>query len=580
MRDSSIRVLGPNCLGVIDTGYNLNATFAKGMPPKGRVSFFSQSGALGVAVLDWAMANNVGFSKFVSLGNKVDLNESDFIEFLMNDEDTDVILGYIEDVVEGKRFMEVARRCTSVKPIILIKSGGTGAGARAASSHTGALAGSDTAFSAAFKQTGIIRVDGVKELFEIARVFTSGKLPLGNRLLIITNAGGPGIIAADHSEKKGLTLPVLQKSTIEKLRKSLPPNASLYNPIDLIGDATSQRYRVVLQEVRNSSDIDGILVVLTPQAMTDVEEIADAVIETARSTDKPVITSFMGGSTVRVAVEKLKEESIPNYSYPEEAINAYEKLVQFSGWRKTPEGSIRRFEADTEGAKRIIEEAKARGTTQLGEDESRELLQCYGFTFPKRVLVLEAKAAAREASKIGFPVVMKVSSPDILHKTDVGGVRLGIKNRKEAEKAFLEIISTVKRRIPQARLKGVNIYEMVTGGKEVILGITFDRTFGHMLMFGLGGIYVEVLKDVSFRVAPATEQQIREMLQEVRTYPILKGTRGEEAVDIEAIVEGLLRLNQLVMDFPEIQELDINPFMVRKEGAIALDARIILSIGG
>jgi acetyltransferase len=580
IKDTGLRVLGPNCLGVIDTEYNLNATFAKGMPPKGRVSFFSQSGALGVAVLDWAVANNVGFSKFISLGNKVDLNETDFIEFLMNDEETDVILGYIEDVVDGKRFIEVARRCTSVKPIILIKSGGTGAGARAASSHTGALAGSDTAFSAAFRQTGIIRVDGVKELFEIARVFTSGKLPAGNRLLIITNAGGPGIIAADHSEKKGLTLPVLQKSTIEKLRKFLPPSASLYNPIDLIGDATSQRYKTVLQEVRNSPDIDGILVILTPQAMTDVKEIAEAVIETSNSTDKPVITSFMGGSTVREAVERLMKQSIPNYSYPEEAINAYEKLVRFSVWKKSPPGEIKRFEVDIEGARRIIEDAKARGIRHLGEDEARECLQCYGFTFPKRALVLEAKAAAREASKIGFPVVMKVSSSDILHKTDVGGVKLGIKNRRDAEKAFLEIISSVKRRVPQARLKGVNIYEMVTDGKEVILGITFDRTFGHMLMFGLGGIYVEILKDVSFRVAPTTEEQIRDMLQEVRSYPILKGIRGEDPVDIEAIVEGLLRLNQLVMDFPEIQELDINPLMVRKEGAIALDARIILSIGG
>ncbi len=575
----AIRILGPNCLGIIDTSQNLNATFAGGMLPKGNISFFSQSGALGVAVLDWAIGQKIGFSKFISLGNKVDLNEADFIEYLMNDPETDVILGYIEDVVEGGRFIKVARQCTGKKPIILIKSGGTQAGARAASSHTGALAGSETAFNAAFKQTGIIRASGIKELFDIAKVFASGKLPKGDRILILTNAGGPGIIAADQAERAGLKLPFLNKSTIQRLRKKLPGNASLYNPIDLIGDATSERYVSALGEVLKSRDIDGIILILTPLAMTDVDSVAEICIEALQRTEKPIITTFMGHESVKTAIERLKEARVPNYSYPEDAVNAYRRLVEFSQWKERKRGHVKRYPVVRAGISEILKEALKRGRPVLGEDEARKCLSAYGFVFPKTAFVTDGKEASKTAAEIGFPVVMKVSSPDVLHKTDVGGVRIGVNSREEVENAFVEITGAVKKRVPGALIKGVNIYEMVTGGKEVIVGITHDRTFGHMLMFGLGGIYVEVLKDVSFRVVPVTEADAREMVQEIRTYTILQGIRGEKGVDIEGIIDALLRLNHLVMDFPVINELDINPLVVKPEGVVALDARIIIHGG-
>ena len=579
VRRGKTRVLGPNCLGVINTANSMNATFANLMLPKGRIAFFSQSGALGVAVLDWAISNNIGFSKFVSLGNKADLNETDFIEYLMNDPETDVILGYIEDVVQGKRFLRVARRCTKKKPIILIKSGGTQAGARAASSHTGALAGSDTAFNAAFKQTGVIRADGVKELFELARLFVYGRLPRGNRILVITNAGGPGIITADHAERAGLELPYLNKTAINRLRKRLPSNASLYNPIDVIGDAGPDRYEAVLEVARAARNIDGIVVILTPQAMTDPEGVAERVISATEKTRIPIVTTFMGGISVESAVQKLRARGIPNYSYPEDAIRAYRSLVGFSMWRKRKAGPQKRFTVDSKRVKQIFKDSVASGRYELGEDEARECLRAYGFNFPRQALAKSPDEAVRLSAEIGFPVVMKVSSPDILHKTDVGGVKVGISSKKEARDAFSEITTSSLRHHPDALIRGVNIYEMVSGGKEVIAGVTYDRTFGHMLMFGLGGIYVEVLKDVSFRVVPVTETDVREMVSEIRSYALLKGTRGERPVDIDGIVETLLRINQMVQDFPEIYELDINPLVVKPEGVWALDARIILQGG-
>jgi acetyltransferase len=578
-RERKVRILGPNCLGIINTDINLNVTFAKGMLPEGNISFFSQSGALGIAVLDWAVGNRIGFSKFISLGNKVDLNETDFIQYLMDDPKTEVILGYIEDVINGKRFLKVAKECTSKKPIILIKSGGTQAGARAASSHTGALAGSEEAFNAAFKQTGIIRASGVEELFDVAKVFSTKKIPASDRVIIITNAGGPGILAADQAERLGLKLPFLDKSAINRLTKKLPPNASPYNPVDVIGDATSERYSAVLEEVISSKNFDGIIIILTPQAMTDVDGVAEVVISASKKTAKPMVTSFMGAESVERAVEHLKKANIPNYPYPEDAITSYGKLVVFSQWWKRKEKPVERFSIVKDAVRELINKTIFEKRFALGEEEARDCLGAYGFVFPRRVFVTDKRAAADESAKMGFPVVMKVSSPDVLHKTDVGGIRIGINSSKEAGEAFIEITTGVKRRIPKALVRGVNIYEMIRGGKEVIIGVTHDRTFGHMMMFGLGGIYVEVLRDVSFRIIPVTETDVREMVQEIRTYSLLKGTRGEKAVDIDAIVDGMLRLNQMILDFPEIHEVDINPLIVKTKGAIALDARIIIHGG-
>ncbi len=576
-REGGIRVLGPNCLGVINTAASLNATFAAGMLPRGRLSFFSQSGALGIAILDWAIGNRIGFSKFISLGNKTDLNETDFIEYFIRDEETDIILGYIEDVVDGRRFLEVAKRASKIKPIILVKSGGTRAGARAASSHTGALAGSETAFTAAFRQTGVIRAEGIEDLFETARAFSSKKLPAGNRLLIITNAGGPGIIAADASERLGLDLPTLSKETTEALASLLPRNASLYNPVDIIGDADFDRYAAVMEHALDEPGIDGFLVILTPQAMIDVDKTARVVIDASGRTGRPFITCFMGQERVRAATEMLKSASIPNFSYPEPAVRAFGKLLDYRIRREKEESPAPELKPDREKAAEVLRLAMENGRRRLSEDDAREVLSCYGFSFPAKRLVTSAAEAARAAAAIGFPVVMKISSPDILHKTDIGGVKTGVGSAKAAKNAFTEITMNARRFMPSALINGVAVYETAPPGREVILGVTYDRTFGHMVMFGLGGIYVEVLKDVSFRIVPVTPDDAYEMVRCIRAFPLLKGTRGERPADTDAIAEGIMRISRLVMDFPEIQELDINPLAALEKGAIALDARIILS---
>jgi acetyltransferase len=574
-KEHHIRILGPNCLGLINTANDLNATFAADMLPKGSIGFFSQSGAMGIAIMDWAIGNNVGFSKFISLGNKADLSEIDFIDYFMNDPETSLILGYIEDVVDGRRFIEIAQKATKVKPIILLKSGGTEAGARAASSHTGALAGSDIAFDAAFKQTGVMRAQGVQELFDMALTFSEGKIPAGNRLLVITNAGGPGIIAVDAAERLGVKLPHMTKESIHAIATKLPPNASIFNPIDVIGDATSERYAVVLEQAAKDPNVDGILVILTPQAMTDTEKTADAVIAAATSTEKPIIASFMGAKRVRAGINLLKAASIPNFSFPELAVKAFKRLADYREWKDQALEELVASWYNFDSAHETITSILKSGIYQVGEEEAMRILTYYGFQFPKRALAKTSREAVQHASRIGFPVVMKVSSPDILHKTDVGGVRVNVKTAQEAEDAFLEITANARRLMPDAFIKGVMIFEMLKGGKEVILGVTYDRTFGHMIMFGLGGIYVEVLKDVAFRIVPVMRHDALAMVNEIRTIGLLHGTRGERPSDIDAIASYIVNLSCLISDFPEIQELDVNPLMVMEQGAMALDARII-----
>jgi acetyltransferase len=574
-KEQGIRILGPNCLGLINTANDMNATFAADMLPRGRIGFFSQSGAMGIAIMDWAIGNDVGFSKFISLGNKADLSEIDFIEYFMSDPDTSLILGYIEDVVDGRRFMEIAAKATRVKPVILLKSGGTEAGARAASSHTGALAGSDTAFDAAFRQTGVMRAQGVQDLFDTALAFAEGKIPAGKGLLVITNAGGPGIIAADTAERLGVELPHMTRESITEMAKKLPPNATVFNPVDVIGDATSERYAAVLEQAVRDPNVDGILVILTPQAMTDMEKTADVVIAAARSTDKPVIASFMGEKRVRPAIDRLKGARVPNFSYPELAVKAFKRLSDQRSWQNNKPEELVTAWYNFDAAAETVSSILRTGVTQVGEEDAMRILTYYGFQFPKRALARTSRDAAQLASKIGFPVVMKISSPDILHKTDVGGVRVNVKTPKEAEEAFTEITTNARRIMRDAFIKGVLVSEMVKGGKEVILGVTFDRTFGHMIMFGLGGIYVEVLKDVSFRIVPVARRDALAMVNEIRTTGLLRGARGERPADIDAIATNIVNLSCLINDFPEIQELDINPLLVMEKGAVALDARII-----
>jgi len=579
VKKNGIRIVGPNCLGVINTLNKMNATFASDLPPCGRVSFFSQSGALGVALIDWAIENDFGFGKFVSLGNKADLNETDFLEYFGEDPETDIILGYIEDVKDGKRFIEVAKKVSKIKPVIIIKTGTTEAGARAASSHTGALAGFDRAFSEAFKKAGIIRVNTIQELFETAEIFKLNKIPKGDRLLVITNAGGPGIIAADTADRFGIKLDPMSKESIEAIIDKLPPTASLYNPIDIIGDATSERYKIVLEQAIKDEYSDGVCVVLTPQAVTDVENVAKEIVKINQITEKPVFACFIGGKKIRSAIKILKAQKIPCYLDPSTAITSYRKLIDFSIIKNKKEPEIPKIEIPPENKERvrlILEILENAGVSSVGEENAGEILTLYGFNFPKKALAKTPEEAVEIAEKIGYPVVLKVSSPNILHKTDIGGVKLNLKDAEEVYNGFIDITINVRRFMPNAYIKGVMVYEMITDGKEVILGVSYDTTFGHMLMFGLGGIYVEVLKDVSFKIAPLTKEEAYEMIEEIKGSKILEGVRGEPPYDKENIVDKILRLSQLVTDFPIIKEIDINPYVVKHQGGIALDARMII----
>ncbi|RLB92582.1 MAG: CoA-binding protein [Deltaproteobacteria bacterium] len=575
-RKQGIRLIGPNCLGIIDTASSLNASFAAGMPLAGHIGFFSQSGALCVAILDWALGENVRFSRFVSLGNKTDISETEMIFSMGKDENTRVILGYLESVESGARFMEAARQVSRTKPIIIVKGGATGAGARAASSHTGALAGSDRAYRAAFKQSGIIHAESTQELFGQAMAFATQSLPKGPSLAIVTNSGGPGILAADACERSSLHLPPLSKESSDRLREFLPVTASVYNPIDIVGDASHERYKKTLEIVLQDELIESVLILLTPTAAVDPVAVARVITDLARSANKPIMTVFMGGMRVRKARKIFQNHGIPTYSYPEEAVSALNAMVLYRQWREQPPREYRRFEVKTKEVRHVFASVIKQHRHDLIEHEARSILKAYGFRLPESRIARTTAEAQKAAAEIGYPVVMKIASPDVLHKSDIGGVRVGIEDDKMAEDAFFHITSNIRLRQPHARILGVMVQEMITHGREVIIGITRDMQFGPMIMFGLGGIYVEVLKDVAFRIAPLSVEEADDMIRETRSFPLLRGVRGEPPADIEAIKDALLRVSQMAVDFPEIIEADINPLLVCPEGqgAVAVDARI------
>ncbi|MBA7466184.1 Peptidyl-lysine N-acetyltransferase Pat [subsurface metagenome] len=581
IKNSSIRVLGPNCLGIIDTASSLNASFAAGMPSPGNIAFFSQSGALCTAVLDWALGEDVGFSKFISLGNKADIDEVDLLLTLADDQETKVILGYLEGIEDGVRFMEVAKEVSRKKPVIIIKSGRTQAGARAASSHTGTLTGLDTAYEAAFRQCGIIRAETVQTLFDYAIAFAHQPLPRGPNLAILTNAGGPGIIAADAVENSILQMASFRENTISKLRKELPSNASIYNPVDVIGDAGADRYEKAMKTIVNDPGVDSLTVILAPQAMTDIKETAEVISKISSAvSDKPIVSSFMGRLEVKQGIRILRSGKIPNYSYPERTISALEAMVKYRKWKEMPSDKILSFEVNKKKAEKIFTKAKEKSEANLTAEETREVLSAYGFFLPQRIVTETSREAISAANSLGYPVVMKIVSPDILHKSDVGGVKVGITEKSQVARSFEDLISNAKRFMPEALILGVTVEEMIAPGKEVVLGSSRDPSFGPLLMFGLGGIYVEVLKDVSFRIAPLTFNEADLMIKEIRSYPILKGVRGEEPSDLIAVREALLRLSQLVTDFSEILEIDINPLMVLPagKGAVVIDSRLTIKI--
>jgi len=575
-----IRLIGPNCLGVIDTFTPLNASFSAGTPPRGPMAFMSQSGALGTAILDWAQAGRLGLSKFVSLGNKADVSEIDLLNAWVEDKNTKVILMYSEGLPKGEEFISIARDVTRRKPVVAIKSGVTQSGSRAVSSHTGSLAGSEQAYQAAFRQAGVLRANSMQEMFDMALALGYQPLIQGDRIGIITNAGGPGILATDALERNGMSLAQMKNETIQALQDFLPGAASAANPVDVLGDARSNRYEFALKKVAEDPNVDGILVVLTPQAMTDILETAEAIGKTAKSTDKPVFACFMGEATVEIGIKKLAEYDVPNYPFPERAALAFKAMSNYRHIKNRPLSEYKHFEVNTKAVQLVFDEVRSAGRFSIGDAEARAILQAYGMKTPESKVAATPKEAVEIANKIGYPVVLKIASPDILHKTDVGGVKVGLRNSEDIRDAFELMVYRAQRYVPEARIWGCQVQEMAPpGGLEILVGMNRDPQFGPLVTFGLGGIYVEVLKDVTFRVSPFTIRDAEMMLKEIRTHALLDGVRGEPPVDKATIVDTLLRIGQLVQDFPEITELDINPLIVYPEGqgGIAIDMRLVLS---
>lgn len=580
VRDYGIRMVGPNCLGIIDTISRLNASFAALMPEDGEIAFMSQSGALCTAILDWSKTNSIGFSRFVSLGNKSDVDEVALLQAWNDDPHSKVILAYLEGISDGAGFIAAARQVTQNTPVVAIKSGTTAAGTRAASSHTGSLTGSESAYEAAFAQSGILRARSMQELFDFALAFAYQPPIQGNRIAIVTNAGGPGIITTDALERSGvLRVAELSNETIGLLQRDLPPTANVFNPIDVIGDARSDRYRVALAAVLADPAVDGVIVLLTPQASSEVEETAQVIIDLARQHTKPVVTSFMGGYSLDAALTLLNQHRIPNYAFPEQAVSALAAMVRHRTWRMQPDPDYAAFPADCDRVRALFAEVRAAGRVELGELEAREVMEAYGMRLPKSQLARSPEEAVQIASQIGYPVVMKISSPDILHKSDIGGVKVGLADATAVRDNYELIEYRARKYNPNARVWGMLVQEMVRKGREILVGVSRDPQFGPLVAVGMGGIYVEVLRDIAFRLAPISRQEVAAQIRSIRTFPLLRGVRGDPPADLASIEDVVLRVSQLVTDFPEIVEMDINPLVVHNqgEGAIVLDARLILS---
>ncbi len=596
-KKAGARLVGPNCLGVINPlpSVSLNASFATRMPASGNISFISQSGALCTAVLDFAADRDFGFSKFISIGNKADVDELDLLRYLHEDMDTRVILMYLEELRRGAGFIDTVKEITSGNrptPILAMKSGRTSEGAQAAASHTGALSGSEAVYDAIFQQTGMIRVDSIDELFDFAIAFAyksesalgklTRKIPHGNRIAIVTNAGGPGIIATDITMSSGLRLAKFHQETIDALASHLPFTANLHNPVDIIGDAAQDRYENALSVVINDNGVDGALVILTPQSMTDVLGTAEAIIRIARRTHKPILCCFMGVVDVSAGVRYLQEYGYPVYKFPENAAKAFGALYRHFKWLNRQHFAQYELKHDKERAADIIKNCLESGKTCLGELDGIELLKCYGFNVLPTQLAESEDEATEIAETISFPVAMKIVSPQILHKTDAGGVMLGLESRDEVKKAFNKIVEKAKQHDPNAEIKGVLIQKMAMRGEEVILGMNRQKVFGPLLMFGLGGIFVELFHDVVFRIAPIGRNESRRMIRSIRGYKLLQGFRGRPVVDIEILEKSMVSLSDMSINHPEIDEMDINPLLVHEKGkgATVADCRIILKAPG
>ena len=523
------------------------------------------------------MAQHVGLSALLSIGNKADLDETDFLEAFSHDEKTDVIVGYLESIVSGDEFIKRAEAAAALKPVIILKAGTTQAGTKAASSHTGSLAGADMAYGAAFSRSGVIRADTFEALFDYATAFAMQPLPKGRRVAIVTNAGGPGIMAADAVENGHMEVVEPTAEIAAALKEKLPAAASVANPIDVLGDADAERYMLGIMAAQDDPKVDAICVVLTPQAMTEPVKTATEMAKHLRG-DKPVLACWMGGDDVQGGREALVKCGIPSYPAPERMVAALEAMCDYSEWRHRPIRIVARFPVNRRRVSRIVRQHIRAGHFQMGEPKAKEILEAYNFSVSPGGLGKTSEEAVQIAERIGYPVAIKIVSPDILHKSDMGGVKLNLGNRYALEDAYDLMMLRIGQKMPDAHLEGVYVEKMCTKGREVIIGMTRDPSFGPMLMFGLGGIFVEVMKDVSFHLAPITAKEAMEMLSTTRSYALLQGVRGQAGVDIAGIATAIQRLSQLVSDFPQIVEMDINPLICGEMGSepVAADARITL----
>ncbi|MDR2873300.1 MAG: acetate--CoA ligase family protein [Methanobrevibacter sp.] len=574
-----INLIGPNSLGTINTHTPLNSSFSQMMPPKGNIAFVSQSGAMMVAIIDWSITAGIGFSKVISLGNKAGVSEIELLKFLADDDDTAVVIAYLESISEDDNFINTLRKVSDKKPIIILKSGSSESGAAAAASHTGALAGSDVAFDTAFRQSGIFRVTTMNELFDVALAFSMCPIPTGRNLAIITNAGGGGVVSVDAMERHGLNLVQFDEKTTAKLKKAIPDEGSAKNPIDVLGDAPVSRYQETLNIVLNNDDVDSLVVMVCPTATADPDGIAKALIEGSKNFDKPVIVVNMGGPSFINADKILREHDIPTYVFPETAVKVVDYLSRFNDVqnRKYDDPISKINDIDKKAVEDILKKVKSENKDTLLGSEAYSVAKAYKISAAPIILSSSPQEAGKVAEEMGFPVVLKIASDKIIHKSDIGGVKVGINTKEEAEEVFNEIIANSKKAHPDIIPDGIEVQKMMPDGQEVLVGMIKDKQFGPMIAFGMGGVYVNLIEDVAFNLAKGlSSNEINAQIENTKAATLLKGFRGESPSDISEVKEAIKRVAKLALDFPEISELDINPIFVYEKGSSALDIKIKL----
>lgn len=561
-----LNVVGPNSLGIMSTPTGLNATFGPENARPGGLSFMSQSGAFVTAVLDWANDQDVGFKDVVSLGNKAVLDETDFAAHWGDDPETDVIIGYLEGIENGREFIDTAREVTSDTPMVLVKSGRTSAGAQAASSHTGTLAGSERAYEAGLDQAGIVRAESVQELFDAAGILAGQPLPESDGVAIVTNAGGPGVMATDAVGDSDLSMASFTDETSERLRDAMPEEANVHNPVDVIGDASVERFREAIEIVLADDRVGSVVVISAPTAVITFDELAEAIADVQADARVPVAACLMGGERTTRPARTLRQQGIPSYFDPARAIESLDALATYRDVSRREYDEPQSFDVDTAAAREVLERVLDRSDNRLGV-EAMDLLDAYGIPTPAGSIVDSADAAVEEATAIDGEVVMKIVSPDIVHKSDIGGVAVGVADDDVAD-TYERLVARARNYQPDATIVGVQVQELLDldAGVETIVGMNRDAQFGPLLLFGLGGIFVEVLEDTSVRVAPVSEREARAMTDEIQSAPLLRGARGRDPVDVDAVVETIGRLSQLVTDFPSIVELDVNPLVAMPTG--------------